>query len=168
VDVGPSSVTKKAATVRSLTQLLQIIPKEDMNTVRALIYVTLANMEGEGLGPVNEWARLQAVREGVLKPTPEEEEQLGKEAAAKAAAPPDPQTQLVQAATEKENALATKAKVDTIKAGADVELARANQAKAEAEVKRIEAQTLDTLAKVGNENEDRRKLVFVDEPSRKL
>lgn len=158
VDVGPSSVTRKAATVRALTQMLAFIPPDDKETQQALVYTTLANMEGEGLGPINDWARRKAVKAGILEPTEQEEAEMAKEAEAAAMQPPDPQVQLVQAAAEKEKALQQKAQAQTLQAMADVE-------RTQAEVKHTEAQTLETLSKVGRDAASP-KLVFVDPAQR--
>jgi hypothetical protein len=50
VDVGPSSDSKRAATVRSLTGMMAIT--QDPQTMQVLSALALMNMEGEGMGDV--------------------------------------------------------------------------------------------------------------------
>jgi hypothetical protein len=128
-EVGPSSSSKRAATVRALTGMLQIT--QDPETAQVLTAMAMMNMEGEGVGDANAYFRKKLLRMGVVKPTDDEAEQLMAEMQGK---PQDPNSMYLQAAAENETAKAAKARADTVETVASAELKR--------------AQTLETLGKV--------------------
>jgi hypothetical protein len=132
VEVGPSSATRKSATVRALTALLTVVPESDQSTRTILTSAALANMEGEGLGDINKYFRKQLVRAGVTQPTQKEAEMLEAEAKQKGQNQ-DPQALAMLAMAQKEQALAEKAKADTVKALAGAGLVQAQTEKAKAE-----------------------------------
>jgi hypothetical protein len=136
VDVGPSSQSRRAATVRAVTQLLAI--SDDPTTRQVLTSVAIANMEGEGLSDVRDYFRKQLVQAGVMKPTEEEAQAM---AQAAANAQPDPNQVLAQSLAEEATAKAAKARADTV-------LTVANAEKARADTARIEAETLKTVAEL--------------------
>ena len=129
VDVGPSSSSKKAATVRALTGMLQITT--DPETAQVLGAMAMMNMEGEGIADANAYFRKKLLRMGVVKPTEKEAEELMAEMQGK---PQDPNALYLQAAAEEATAKAAKARADTVETVASAELKR--------------AQTLETLGKV--------------------
>lgn len=128
-DVGPSSSTKRQATVRALTGMLQIT--QDPETAQVLTAMAMMNMEGEGIGDANAYFRKKLLRMGVVKPTDNEAEELMAEMQGK---PQDPNAMYLQAAAEEATAKAAKARADTVETVASAELKR--------------AQTLETLGKV--------------------
>ena len=128
-DVGPSSSTKRQATVRALTGMLQIT--QDPETAQVLTAMAMMNMEGEGVGDANAYFRKKLLRMGVVKPTDNEAEELMAEMQGK---PQDPNAMYLQAAAEEATAKAAKARADTVETVASAELKR--------------AQTLETLGKV--------------------
>jgi hypothetical protein len=128
-DVGPSSSSKRAATVRALTGMLQIT--QDPETAQVLTAMAMMNMEGEGVGDANAYFRKKLLRMGVVQPTDQEAEELMAEMQGK---PQDPNAMYLQAAAENEMAKAAKARADTVETVASAELKR--------------AQTLETLGKV--------------------
>jgi len=128
-DVGPSSSTKRQATVRALTGMLQIT--QDPETAQVLTAMAMMNMEGEGISDANAYFRKKLLRMGVVKPTDMEAEELMAEMQGK---PQDPNAMYLQAAAENETAKAAKARADTVETVASAELKR--------------AQTLETLGKV--------------------
>jgi hypothetical protein len=128
-DVGPSSSTKRQATVRALTGMLQIT--QDPETAQVLTAMAMMNMEGEGVGDANAYFRKKLLRMGVVKPTDMEAEELMAEMQGK---PQDPNAMYLQAAAEEASAKAAKARADTVETVASAELKR--------------AQTLETLGKV--------------------
>jgi hypothetical protein len=128
-DVGPSSSSKRAATVRALTGMLQIT--QDPETAQVLTAMAMMNMEGEGVGDANAYFRKKLLRMGVVQPTDQETEELMAEMQGK---PQDPNAMYLQAAAENEMAKAAKARADTVETVASAELKR--------------AQTLETLGKV--------------------
>jgi hypothetical protein len=105
VDVGPSSSSKRSATVRALTQMMALT--QDPEAAKVLQAAALMNMEGEGLSDIRDHFRKQLVGMGVMQPTDKE-----KEAMAQAQQQPDPNAELVQAATVETLAKAEKAQAD--------------------------------------------------------
>ena len=128
VDVGPSSSSKRAATVRAVTGLMGMT--QDPETLQALSMVALANIEGEGLSDVQEWARRRGVRLGIVKPTEEEKAELAQEAAGQQ---PDPQAQALLSMAEEASANAQAARAKTVQTVADADLKIAQRAKVMAE-----------------------------------
>jgi len=128
-EVGPSSSSKRAATVRALTGMLQITT--DPETAQVLTAMAMMNMEGEGVGDANAYFRKKLLRMGVVQPTDDEAQQLMAEMQGK---PQDPNAMYLQAAAEEAMAKAAKARADTVETVASAELKR--------------AQTLETLGKV--------------------
>lgn len=121
VDVGPSSSSKRAATVRALTGMMTITT--DPETLQVLSAMTMMNMEGEGIEDVRGFFRKKLLRMGVVEPTEEERKQMAEEAAN---AQPDPNTVYLQAAAQEAEANAVKARAGTIK-----DIATADKTKAE-------------------------------------
>jgi len=130
VDVGPSSSSRRAATVRALTQMMAVT--SDQQAQQVLQAAALMNMEGEGLSDIRDYFRKQLVQMGVMKPTEEEAQQL-----AAAGQQQDPNTVFLQAAAEEAMAKAAKARADVVKTVAESEL--------------TQAKTVETLSKVGGE-----------------
>jgi hypothetical protein len=128
-EVGPSSSSKRAATVRALTGMLQITT--DPETAQVLTAMAMMNMEGEGVGDANAYFRKKLLRMGVVQPTDDEAQELMAEMQGK---PQDPNAMYLQAAAEEAMAKAAKARADTVETVASAELKR--------------AQTLETLGKV--------------------
>lgn len=134
VEVGPSSSSKKQATVRALTGMLQITT--DPETAQVLSAMAMMNMEGEGISDANAYFRKKLLRMGVVKPTEKEAEEMLAEMQGQ---PQDPQAMYLQAAAEEATAKAAKARADTVETVASAELKR--------------AQTIETLSKVENDDQ---------------
>jgi hypothetical protein len=120
-DVGPSFTSRRDATVRMLTGLLQMA--NDPQDAKVITSLILMNAEGEGLSDVNRFYRKQLVQMGVIDPN--EEEQAAMAEAANQEQQPDPNAEYLQAAAGKEQALANKAVADTEKSIADAGKTRA-------------------------------------------
>lgn len=108
VDVGPTSSSKRSATLRALTGMMQLV--SDPTDMAVLSGMAMMNMEGEGIGDVRDYYRKKMVGMGVIPPTQEERLQMQEEAANQQ---PDAQTLFLQAEAEKSQALAVKAQADT-------------------------------------------------------
>jgi hypothetical protein len=134
-DVGPSSSSKRQATVRALTGMLQIT--QDPETAQVITAMAMMNMEGEGISDANAYFRKKLLRMGVLKPTDAEQEEMMAEMQGK---PQDPNAVYLQAAAEEATAKAAKARADTVETVAAAELKR--------------AQTMKTLSEVDMESQD--------------
>ena len=128
-DVGPTSSSKKQATVRALTGMLTIT--SDPETAQVITAMAMMNMEGEGISDANAYFRKKLLRMGVVQPTEEEAQELMAEMQGQ---PQDPNAMYLQAAAEEATAKAAKARADTVETVASAELKR--------------AQTLETLGKV--------------------
>lgn len=132
-DVGPSSSSRRSATVRALTGLLAMTT--DPETASVLQSMIMMNIEGEGLGDVQKFFRNKLVRMGAVKPTPEEAEAIAAESENQQ---PDPNAMYLQAAAEKQ-------KADALKATAETQLTGAKIANTEA----------DTAVKIAGIEQDR-------------
>ena len=124
VEVGPTSSSKRSATVRGLTGMMQIT--QDPETLQVLGAMAMMNMEGEGISEVRDYFRNKLVKMGVVKPTDEEAAQLQQEAQN---TPPDPNTEFLQASAEQAQAQAAKARADTVLTVAKADQTRADTAK---------------------------------------
>ena len=134
-EVGPSSSSKRAATVRALTGMLQIT--QDPETQQVLTAMAMMNMEGEGIGDANAYFRKKLLRMGVVKPTDEEAQELMAEMQGQ---PQDPNAMYLQAAAEEATAKAAQARASTVKTVADAELSR--------------AKTVETLSNIDMDSQD--------------
>ena len=146
VDVGPSSSSRRDATVRALTGMMQVT--SDPTTQQVLQSMAIMNMEGEGIGDIKEYFRKQLVQMGVMQPSEEEQQQMQE---AQANVQPDPQAMYLMAEAQKSEALARKADADT-------QLTMANAEKAKADtlsiLSEIEIPTNNTRTEVKVENVD--------------
>lgn len=124
-DVGPSSSSRRAATVRALTGMLGMT--SDPETHSVLTSMVMMNMEGEGMNDVRAYYRNKLVRMGVIEPTEDEKQQLAAEAQNQKL---DPNAEYLAAAAGK---------------------AKADEALAVARVGETHAKTVATLAKVGSD-----------------
>lgn len=127
-DVGPSSTSQRSAVVRALTGIATIT--QDPQTQQALVMSVISNLEGEGLKPLREWAHMQCVKMGLIKPTDEEAQDLQQ---AMQAQPADPQALYLQAAAEQAQADAALGRAKTVDTVAAADLKRAQTRKTLAE-----------------------------------
>lgn len=118
--VGPTSASKRKATVHTLQEMMAQV--SDPETTQVLSSMILMNMEGEGVQDVRDYFRNQLIRRGVIKPTEEEAQKLEEELANQ---PPDPNAKYLEAAAEEAQANSIKAKADTVLTVAKVDETRA-------------------------------------------
>lgn len=135
--VGPSSISRKESTIRSLMAMMQVT--SDPQDMQVLSSMAMLNMEGEGIEDVREYYRKKLVEMGVVKPNKQEQQAMAE--AAQNPAPPGPQEILLQAAAQKEQALAAKAQADaqktqieTLKTAAEIDETVADTAKTYADI----------------------------------
>lgn len=136
VDVGPSFASRRDATVKNLTGVLQAT--QDPQTRQVIEAMILLNMEGEGLADVREFFRRRLVSMGALEPN-EEERAAMEEAGSK----PDPQADYLTSEAEK-----NRAQVREIESKAMRNVQEAE--KADAETRKVEAETLKVLEEAQN------------------
>ena len=129
VNVGPSSISKKEATVRTILSLLPMT--QDPDAQRVLNYFLIRNLEGEGIGDLRKWARKKLVQLGIFEPTQEEAKQLAIQSQNQ---PPDPNSTYLLAVADEASAKAQKA--------------RAEMALTSARVGEVQAKTVETLSGV--------------------
>lgn len=117
VDVGPSSSTRRSATVEALSNMLPLV--QDPADAKVIQATIMRNMEGEGISSIREYFRKQLVALGVEEPTDEDIE----DAEAAAGQPPqsDPQAIYLAAAAEEKQASAAYKQADTTKTLAEAE-----------------------------------------------
>jgi len=146
VDVGPSSSSKKAATVRAITGMMTIT--QDPETMQVLGSMAMMNMEGEGVSEVRDFFRQRLVNIGAVKPTEEEMQAMQAQAAQ---AQPDPQTQYMMAAANQADAEASKARADTVLTVAKAEETQAKTLKTMAEISEVDRkQAFEDLQLLGS------------------
>lgn len=143
VDVGPSSSSKRSATVRALMGMMTAT--SDPETMQVLSSMIMMNMEGEGIEDVKGFFRKKLVRMGVVEPTEEETREMAEE---QQNAQPDPNTVYLQAAAQEAEANAVKARATTIKTLADADKSKAETIKIVTETDEIEQrQAMDLISK---------------------
>lgn len=130
VSVGPSSGTKRAATVRSLTGMMTLT--QDPQTLQVLTSMAMMNLEGEGIEDARQYFRKNLVRMGVVQPTEEEQQEL--QAEMQAQQQPTPEQQYMEAAAMEAAARAQKAQADTLLTAAKTEQTKADTVSTLAEI----------------------------------
>lgn len=133
--VGPSSSSKRSATVRALTGLMQIAT--DPETLQVLGGMAMMNMEGEGIDDVRAFFRNKLVRMGAVKPTEKEIAKMQNEAANQV---PDAQSEYLKSAAQEAEAKAAGARANTI-----LTIAKAEETK---------AKTAEIMASMSNAEQD--------------
>ena len=123
VTVGPTSDSRRAATVRAITGMLAIT--SDPETAKVLQAMAMMNMEGEGISDVREYFRKQLVRLGVLKPTDEEAQEIEKMKAE--AQQPTPDQQYLIAEAQKTLAEVEKIRAEAMKVVSEINPAAQEQ-----------------------------------------
>ncbi len=106
---GPSSESKRAASVKAKTGIAMITTDDE--TRRVVTLSALRDIEDEGTSDVSEWARRQLVSMGVIEPTDEDKQRMDE---AKQAQQPDPNAQFLLASAKKEESAARKADSDVV------------------------------------------------------
>jgi hypothetical protein len=148
VEVGPSSSSKRAATVRSLMGMMQLAT--DPETQQVLGSMAMMNMEGEGIGEVRGYFRKKLIRMGVVEPTDQENEELMAELQ-QLQSQPDPQSMYLEAEAAKSQAQAQKAMADTEYTAARTEETRAKTIETLAGIEQKErSNVVDTAQKLQN------------------
>jgi len=150
VDVGPSSASRREATVRSLIGLMQV-SAGDPETMQVLQSMAIMNMQGEGIQDVRDYFRQKLVKMGAIKPTEAEAQEMAAAAQEKA-----PQDKALEAMAEEAEAKAAKARTEVLETVANVELKKAQASETEAKTKLIETQAITELGKLDIEMQNQR------------
>lgn len=148
VEVGPSSSSKRSATVRSLMGMMQLAT--DPETQQVLGAMAMMNMEGEGISEVRGYFRKKLIRMGVVEPTDQENEELMAELQ-QLQGQPDPQSMYLEAEAAKSQAQAQKAMADVEYTAARTEETRAKTIETLAGIEQKErSNVVDTAQKLQN------------------
>lgn len=149
VEVGPSSGSKRKATVHQLQSIMSSV--QDQETLSVLTSLVMMNQDGEGMSDTRDYFRSKLVAIGAVKPTQEEQLQMQQAAQAKAGQQPDAQTQYLMSAAAQAQAAAVKDRANTL-----LTLAKADNTKADTLNKmqdvdlKASNHRLDVLDKVSN------------------
>lgn len=138
-EVGPASSSKREATVRKLTTMMQMT--QDPSVQGVLTSMALMNMEGEGISDIRQWARGRLVQGGVIKPTDQEQEEMD---AAAQNQQPDPNAVYLLASAQKQEADARKTDAEIVDTLANAALHGAQAEKTQAEADATRANTVQT------------------------
>lgn len=138
VEVGPTSSSRRMATVNSLVPMLQFAT--DPADQKVLTASIMANMEGEGISEVNEYYRKELLSLGIGKPTKQDKEDAAKAAEAAQGQQPSPNDQLLIAAAQKDMADAAKTAAETDQVGVKTMQIAAQTEKTLAETAEINSQ----------------------------
>ena len=136
-DAGPQYETVREQTVEDIKGMLETLSTMPAGEqyLPVLMAVLMENITGVGLDPVKDLNRKIMLLQGLIKPNTPEEKQLVEQAQQPKA---DPQQELIQAATQQQQAEAA-----NLEASADNKVA--DTAKKEAETAKIIAETGDVL-----------------------
>lgn len=140
VSIGPSSDSKRASTVRALTEMITLT-QGDPEAQSVLISMAMMNLEGEGIDDTRDFFRQRLVDIGAVKPTQEELEQMQAEQQNRQ---PDANQIYLESAAQNEQAKAQKAQADTMKVFADIE-------KTQADTEKTQAQTIEVISNVSEQ-----------------
>lgn len=140
-DVGPSSSSRRAATVRALTGLLGMTADPEAQNV--LTSMVMMNLEGEGMNEIRAYYRTKLVKMGVIKPTEEEKQELAAEQQQAAQQPPSAQDQYLLAGAQNQAA-------DAINKQANAALTAAKIEQTNALTEKTRADAIAALAGIGD------------------
>jgi hypothetical protein len=130
-DVTEATSTRRDKTVKQCLNGAQIAAAFDPELASALVNTAYMNMDGEGMTDLQDWIRGRMVRQGIVKPTKEEQEMMAQEAENQQ---PDPQAQALEAMAQKALADAGKAVADTQQSKAKTTLTLVQAAKTADEI----------------------------------
>lgn len=108
-DVTEATSTRRDKTCKALVNVAQIAAATDPELSNAALNTAMLQMDGEGMIDLQDWIRQRLVRQGVVKPSKDEKEQMALEAKN---AQPDAQTKALEAVAFKEENLGLKAQSD--------------------------------------------------------
>lgn len=162
-DVGPSYQTQKEATVATLKDLLNNLGSDpqDQQIKQIVLMGLLSNIEGQGLEPINRYARFNLLSQGLpgFEPETEEEEQFVeqlRQAQAQQDQQQGPEQQWIQSEIMKNMTEMQNNAADSAKKQADTQLTRAKTVETYAGIDANERQQyLDVLANLLNMSQNR-------------
>lgn len=155
-DVGPQYDTLREQTVEDLKGMLDALANQPggQQYTDAIIATLLENIDGVGLGPIKDIVRKNMIAQGLIKPETDEEKEAVANAQ-EAANQPDPQQQLVEAATRQADGEAAERQSKVAKniASANLDTAKTQEVLSGIEVAQSGAENdrIKTLADIRNQ-----------------
>ena len=144
VDVVPASVSRRASAVRALTQMIGMT--SDPETQQVLSATAMMNMDAEGVGEIRGYFRKKLLAIGAVEPTKEEAEQMMMQQQMQQQQP-DVQAMYFAAEAERAQALAAKARADTVLTMTKVDQTRAETSETLADTAKTRAETRSQIGK---------------------
>ncbi|MDH7638948.1 portal protein [Sphingomonas oryzagri] len=127
-DVQESTATKRQKTVKQNMEIAAVaVQAQDMQLAQAATLTAVLNQDGEGQQDMQQYARSRLIALGVVKPTPEEAQELQQAAQQQQ---PDPQAIALQAAAQESQSKSA------------LNMASAQQKQADAQLKQAQAEEL--------------------------
>lgn len=147
VDVGESFASRRDATVRQLTAILQSLPPQHPY-YSIIMSMIIDAMDGEGISELKDYNRQQLLLQGVMKPKTPEEQQMVQQAQQAAAQQPDAQAMAAQGMLLDGQSKMVNAQTNQLTAQV-----KAFTAQQDAQLK--QAQTVKTIAEADNISKQR-------------
>jgi len=142
VDVGQSFASRRDATIRQLTTILQSLPPQHPY-YSIIMSMIIDAMDGEGISDLKDYNRQQLLLQGVTKPKTPEEEQMVSQAQQAQQQQPDP------AAMQAQGVLLT-GQADLLKAQTDMQAQQVKAFSASQDANLKQAQTVKTIVEARN------------------
>jgi hypothetical protein len=130
-DVTEATATRRDKTVKTLLNGAQVVAAFDPELAGMMTTTAILQLDGEGINDLQDALRKRALASGLVKPTPEEQQEM--EAAAQEPQEPDPQSEflLATAAEKRASAAQKEAAVDQTKADTALKVAQAAKTQSE-------------------------------------
>ncbi|VAW38948.1 hypothetical protein MNBD_GAMMA01-1335 [hydrothermal vent metagenome] len=120
VEVGPQYESQKEATIDSIERVMDKLDRQDP-LFAPLLSMWMSNIEGTGLDPIKEFNRNLMLKQGLVQPETQEEEQMLQSVQQQK----DPQEELTLAAAEQQRAEAKNLEASSVQKLADAQLKKA-------------------------------------------
>lgn len=131
-DVTEATATRRDKTVKTLLNGAQVVAAFDPELAGMMTTTAILQLDGEGINDLQDALRKRALASGLVKPTPEEQQEIDQ--AAQEPQEPDPQAQFLLANARKAEAEAEKTTAGVDQTKADTALKVAQAAKTQSEI----------------------------------
>jgi hypothetical protein len=122
-DVQESTATKRQKTVKQNMEIASVaVTAQAMDLAQAALLTAVMNQDGEGLHDMQAFARNRLISLGVVKPTPEEQQQIEAAQQAQQSGQPDPQSMALLAAASNQQSQAQLNNAKAVQTLADAHL----------------------------------------------
>lgn len=131
-DVTEATATRRDKTVKTLLNGAQVVAAFDPELAGMMTTTAILQLDGEGINDLQDALRKRALASGLVKPTPEEQQEIDQ--AAQEPQEPAPTDQLLVATARKEESAAAKNMAGIANVEADTALKVAQAAKTQSEI----------------------------------